>query len=85
MASCSSTYTSLATVCSPSTRLEPFSELLQGRYPVPPLTISSGPDFGDALTLGVGPSVEIGENVSCQLQEEDAALETPHLVQVLTT
>lgn len=36
-----STYTNLHTVCSTNSRLEPFSELLQGRYPIMPLTIST--------------------------------------------
>lgn len=39
------TYTSLHTVCSSSSRLEPFSELLQGRYPVMPLTVNPEPHF----------------------------------------
>lgn len=40
-ASTTNTYANLHTVCSTSSRLEPFSELLQGRYPIVPLTVSA--------------------------------------------
>ncbi|KAK6619327.1 hypothetical protein RUM44_003709 [Polyplax serrata] len=42
-----STYASLHTVCSNSSRLEPFSELLQGRYPVLPLAVTPEPAFDE--------------------------------------
>lgn len=44
-ASATSTYANLHTVCSTSNRLEPFSELLQGRYPVVPLTLNAENSF----------------------------------------
>lgn len=72
----SSTYTSLATVCSPSSRLEPFSELLQGRYPVLPLAISAEPDFDDALSLGTGPSGDLSTSTEGEMANDP--LDTPH-------
>lgn len=76
--SSTSTYASLHTVCSSSSRLEPFSELLQGRYPVLPLTVNSEPVFEEHSSQICSPSSllpQISESAfpSVDLNQEDSA------------
>lgn len=58
-AASTSTYASLHTVCSASSRLEPFSELLQGRYPVMPLTVNAEPSFAEHPSQICSPSASL--------------------------
>ena len=76
-ASATSTYANLHTVCSTSNRLEPFSELLQGRYPVVPLTVNPENSFeehsaqvcGSLASFATPSDVRFSNNEECSRSE----------------
>ncbi|KAL0273523.1 UNVERIFIED_CONTAM: hypothetical protein PYX00_006158 [Menopon gallinae] len=82
--STTSTYASLHTVCSTSSRLEPFSELLQGRYPVMPLAVSAEPSFDEHCNPVNGPqSLQFSAPELCQDSSAETCEEPSPPVEIL--